>query len=191
MSHHGKYTRRCAICNSLLPQQRPLTLDRALETRRRVVCGACWRSPLAECAVDGGECGSVAAFRQSLAETIAWCTAHATTADPDRCLRTPALEPGQFDAKLSVKERQECVAHLVQTRSRLLHDAGLSALTPATDLAGGRLLLFDRPWDALGRRGAREFARVLWRLHVLPLGLLGAARCRSPHTSATGNRGCA
>lgn len=102
----------------------------------------------------------LAAFRQSLAETIAWCTAHATTADPDRCLRTPALEPGQFDAKLSVKERQECVAHLVQTRSRLLHDAGLSALTPATDLAGGRLLLFDPDgtlWDGAAPASSQGF----------------------------------
>jgi hypothetical protein len=83
------------------------------------------------------------AFRQSLAETIAWCTAHATLAAPEWCLRTPALEPGQLDAQLSVKERQECVAHLVQTRSRLLHDAGVSPLIPATNLAGGHLLLFD------------------------------------------------
>lgn len=83
------------------------------------------------------------AFRQSLAETIAWCTARATTTDPERSLRSPALEPDQLDARLSINERQERVAHLVQTRSHLLHDAGVSLLTPATNLAGGRLLLFD------------------------------------------------
>jgi hypothetical protein len=40
------------------------------------------------------------AFRHSLAETIAWCTARATLADPERCLRTPALDPGQLDASV-------------------------------------------------------------------------------------------
>ena len=86
---------------------------------------------------------TLTAFRQSLAETIVWCAARATIADPERSLRTPTLEPGQFNGNLSFIERQECVAHLVQTRSRLLHDAGEYPLTPATNLAGGRLLLFD------------------------------------------------
>ncbi len=85
----------------------------------------------------------LAAFRQSLAETIAWCTTRATIADPQWCLRTPALESGHLDYGLSFTERQACVATVTQTRSRLLHAAGVSPLAPATDLAGGRLLLFD------------------------------------------------
>lgn len=83
------------------------------------------------------------AFRHSLAETIAWCTARGTVADPERCLRTPALDPGPLQYDLSLTERQVFVATAIQARSRLLHDAGLNPPTPATDLAGGRLLLFD------------------------------------------------
>lgn len=87
--------------------------------------------------------GQLAAFRQSLAETIAWCTARATLSDPQRCLRTPALESGNLYHGLSFTERQACVATVIQARSRLLHAAGVSPLAPASDLAGGRLLLFD------------------------------------------------
>lgn len=85
----------------------------------------------------------LAAFRQSLAETIVWCTARATIADPQWCLRTPDLESGHLTDHLSIIERQACVENVIQARSRLLHAAGMSPLAPATDLAGGRLLLFD------------------------------------------------
>src|SRR5262249_40515409 len=100
------------------------------------------------------------AFRRSLVETIARCTARATSADPERSLRTPALEPSPLDADRCVTQRQECVARLVQVRSRLLQDAGLHALHPATDLAGGRLLLFARDdtlSDGAAARGSRRF----------------------------------
>jgi hypothetical protein len=100
----------------------------------------------------------VTAFRHALAETIAWCTTRATIADPEWCLRTPALEPGHLDADLSVSQRLECVAGLVQARSRLLQNAGVYALTPATDLAGGRLLLFD-PDGTLSDGGAAVGSR--------------------------------
>jgi hypothetical protein len=85
----------------------------------------------------------LAAFGQSLAETIAWCSARATITDPQWCLRTPTLEPGQLADGRSFSERQQCVATLIQARSHLLRDAGRSALQSPSDLAGGRLLLFD------------------------------------------------
>jgi hypothetical protein len=85
----------------------------------------------------------VAAFRQSLAETIAWCTLRATLADPQRCLRTAALQPQPLYGKQSVAEQQACVASVIHTRSHLLRAAGRQPRTPAADLAAGRLLLFD------------------------------------------------
>lgn len=97
------------------------------------------------------------AFRHSLAEAIAWCATRATIADPEWCLRTPTVEPGPLDADLSVSQRQECVARLVQSRSRLLQDAG-DPLTPTADLAGGRLLLFD-PEETLSDGAAAVASR--------------------------------
>jgi len=85
----------------------------------------------------------VAAFRHSLAETVAWCSLRATLADPQWCLRTAALQPGPLHGEQSVAERQACVASVIHARSRLLRAAGRSPSTPVADLAGGRLLLFD------------------------------------------------
>jgi hypothetical protein len=85
----------------------------------------------------------LAAFRRSLAEAIAWCNARATIADPEQCLRTLTLQPGPLDDQQSFAERQACVATVIEARSRLLRAAGRYRSKPATDLAGGRLLLFD------------------------------------------------
>jgi hypothetical protein len=63
----------------------------------------------------------IIACRRSLAETIAWCTAHATLADPEHCLRTPALRPSLFEYTQSLAERQVCFSTLIQARSQLLH----------------------------------------------------------------------
>jgi hypothetical protein len=100
------------------------------------------------------------AFRHSLAEAIAWCATRATISDPERCLRTTALEPGPLDYHLSVPQRQECVARLVQARSRLLQEAGVYPLTPATELAGGHLLVFypdETLSDGAAAVGSRRF----------------------------------
>jgi hypothetical protein len=85
----------------------------------------------------------MAAFRQSLAEAIAWCTTRTVLADPQRCLRTPALSPGSLQFEQALAERQACVTTVIRERSRLLRAAGRSPAAPAADLAGGRLLLFD------------------------------------------------
>jgi hypothetical protein len=95
-------------------------------------------------------------FRQSLAEAIAWCTAHATLADPEWSLRTSALDPGPLSFDLSLIERQAYMATVVQARSHLLRDAGLHSLMPATDLAGGRLLLFDLDGSASDGAAAND-----------------------------------
>jgi hypothetical protein len=100
----------------------------------------------------------VTAFRHSLAETIAWCTAHAAPSDPEHCLRTPALRPGPLEHTQSLAERQACVSTLIQARSQLLQDAGVSPQTLATDLAGGRLLLFE-PDETLSDGGAAVCSR--------------------------------
>jgi hypothetical protein len=85
----------------------------------------------------------VAAFRQSLAETIAWCTARAALGDPERCLRTPALHARPLRFEPSLAGRQACVTAVIDARSRLLRATGRSPATLASDLAGGRLVLFD------------------------------------------------
>jgi hypothetical protein len=85
----------------------------------------------------------VAAFRQSLADTIAWCTARAALADPERCLRTSAVDAGPLQFEHSLAERQACVTAVIDARSRLLRAAGRSPAPLAADLAGGRLVLFD------------------------------------------------
>lgn len=102
----------------------------------------------------------LAAFRQSLAETIAWCAARATVADPEGCLRTPDLKSVSLDDARSLGERQACVATVIEARSRLLREAGLYPSKPATDLAGGRLLLFDPDEtlsDGAAAVGSRRF----------------------------------
>jgi hypothetical protein len=68
---------------------------------------------------------------------------NSTSTSPDQCQRTPTLAPGPFDAARSLAERYAGVAGVIRAWSCLLRDAGLSVLAPATDLAGGRLLLID------------------------------------------------
>jgi hypothetical protein len=109
----------------------------------------------------------VAAFRQSLAEIIAWCAARATVTDPEGCLRTPDLKPDPLDYHLSLTERQACVATVIQARSRLLRDAGLYPSKPATDLAGGRLLLFD-PDETLSDGSAAVVSRRFFEDNNVP-----------------------
>lgn len=100
----------------------------------------------------------IATFRQSLAETIAWCSTRATLADPEHSLRTPALHPGSLDYTQSLAERQACVATVIDTRSRLLRNAGLEPQSPATDLAGGRLVLY-MPDGTINDGGAAVYSR--------------------------------
>lgn len=100
----------------------------------------------------------VARFRQSLAETIAWCTAWATLADPEHCLRTPALQPSPLEYMQSLAERRACVATVIDARSQLLRDAGLEPQAPATNLAGGRLVLY-MPDGTINDGGAAVYSR--------------------------------
>lgn len=110
-------------------------------------------------------------FRRRLAETIAWCSTRPSLADVPQLLaarrsersdherrhwghgevsealapilRTPELEPRGFAYPATAAERTEIVARLTETRAVLLRDAGLYPEDISSDLAGGRLLLYD------------------------------------------------
>lgn len=101
----------------------------------------------------------MAAFRHSLTDAIAWCTARASLADPEHGLRTPTLRPGPLEYTQSLAERQACVATVIDARSRLLREAGLEPQAPATDLAGGRLVLYT-PDGTLNDGGSGVFSEV-------------------------------
>lgn len=89
-------------------------------------------------------------FRWRLAETITWCEAHGSLADPINSLRAPALQPacmvnepdysydwGGTDAK------QATIRILSETRADLLRAAGLYPAAPAMNVGHGRLLVSD------------------------------------------------
>lgn len=93
-------------------------------------------------------------FRRRLAETIAWCAPRASLADPENCLRTPALRPvnwsERLDPDLGFEYRWEKLAEdeavfsiLAERRADLLRQEN-SYPSPLTEgLAGGRLLIAD------------------------------------------------
>lgn len=84
----------------------------------------------------------IEAFQQALAETIAWCAPRATPLEPESCLRSlPLLSRPSLESR-SIDERKQAVADITTARAVLLRDAGIHTQEPATNLAGGRLLLF-------------------------------------------------
>lgn len=100
------------------------------------------------------------AFRQSLAEAIAWCAPRASTSDPENNLRSPLLRPDSVDLDGGFSERQACVAGVVEERARLLRAEGRAPESLANDLAGGRLLLFapdETLSDGAAYYGSRGF----------------------------------
>ncbi|MCA1819166.1 MAG: hypothetical protein LC620_03805, partial [Halobacteriales archaeon] len=90
-----------------------------------------------------------AAFRQRVAETIAWCRAKARPDDPAQSLRTLELRPGSLgghgEANLPEKREHEVrrleVSRIGFARKRLLGQAPQADIQPT--LAGGRLVVYE------------------------------------------------
>ncbi len=102
----------------------------------------------------------ISMFKQSLAETIAWCAPRASLADPVFCLRASALWPAIrhkdfYDERvlyvddawkgyletLSIEKTATAVDTLITERGRLLQSENKPSSVITGDLAGGRLLL--------------------------------------------------
>jgi uncharacterized protein (TIGR02996 family) len=97
-------------------------------------------------------------FRQRVAEAIAWCSER-----DSKVLRTPELMPHLDRGASGIEplwrarrpwERMQQVHRLGQRRAAALGKLEIWPETPADDLAGGRLLLFD-PDEAAGERRGR------------------------------------
>ena len=99
-------------------------------------------------------------FKQSLAETIAWCAPRASLADPVFCLRASALWPAirhkdfydegalhvdntwkDFLDTLSIEKTATAVDTLIRERGELLQSGNSLSSAITEGLAGGRLLL--------------------------------------------------
>lgn len=72
---------------------------------------------------------------ERLAETIAWCSPRIDLDDPQGCLRTPTLRPHPLE-----DGRSAVVESVARARYIALH---APPKRPATDLAGGRLLIYE------------------------------------------------
>jgi len=89
-----------------------------------------------------------------VAETVTWCRAHVSVADPKNSLRTVALRPGNlreipggvdyvWGREVGFRTGVEAVDDLVDRRGELLRREGNSPGAGAIDLRGGRLLIHD------------------------------------------------
>jgi hypothetical protein len=102
-------------------------------------------------------------FRRRLADAIAWCAGRADPGNPAARLWTPALRPSRLAeprwhagiGDLTPAECSEIVSDLAVRRAHFLLAEGRRPALPATDLAGGRLLLFEREGSLLD--GAANF----------------------------------
>ncbi len=112
------------------------------------------------------------AFRWRLAETIAWCDALGSLADPVNSLRTPSLEPAcMMDEPNHTQvplgypwgdapEKQATLRALSEARFDRLYRTGLHPVTPATNVGNGRLLISDHEnsdWCCLSVHASRGF----------------------------------
>jgi hypothetical protein len=84
-------------------------------------------------------------FRWRLAETITWCSTHARLDDPRDSLRSRYLRPPTFwYAVKGVYSPESIVDKLTELRAKELVDwrGERTVKAPASDLAGGRFLLY-------------------------------------------------
>lgn len=96
-------------------------------------------------------------FRYRLADAIAWCGGRADLGNPAASLWTPALRPSRLSERrwnagisdFTAAECSEIVSDLAERRARLLEAEGRRPTAPATDLARGRLLLFEHTGSLL------------------------------------------
>ena len=110
-------------------------------------------------------------FRQSLAETVAWCSRHASEADPAGSLRTPVLRPtnlnampnewGNFDYAWGTREQnQSAFTALAQRRAERLWADGDYPEDVPSDWSEGRLLIavpWESDWCCLSEPESRGF----------------------------------
>lgn len=82
------------------------------------------------------------AFQHALAETIVWCAPRATPLELGASLRSlPLLNQPSIESQ-SIDKWRQAVSDIATTRAMFLRDAGTYPQEPASDLAGGRLLLY-------------------------------------------------
>jgi hypothetical protein len=106
-------------------------------------------------------------FKLRLAETIAWCSARASTADPKHSLRTLDLLPAfirrnaESDLHQSKPEQLRAIAEaLAGNRARHLREEGKYPAAPVEDLAGGYLLGCapnESVWDGVAEPESEGF----------------------------------
>jgi len=114
-------------------------------------------------------------FQNRLAQSIAWCTSRPITLG-ESCCRTPALRPPrmfvekrqlpdgrhEYDS-LNFAEKMIAVREVAEKRAALLKAEGIKIPNPSSDLAGGRLLLFECDlsiWDGLSEDASSGFVDV-------------------------------
>jgi len=104
---------------------------------------------------------ALAVFRRRLAETVAWCSQQ-----DYKVLRTPELLPQAGRSQSGIEPLWHCegleqrtllVHQLGNRRAARLDELGLVPDVPASDLTGGRLLLFEPEW-ASGDGTARLYS---------------------------------
>jgi hypothetical protein len=85
-------------------------------------------------------------FNQRLADTVTWCTAHASVERPATSLRSPELNPVAPRTEIQAGDMWEgaggLVESLVAMRSRQLRKMQLEPTLPAAHLADGQLLVY-------------------------------------------------
>jgi hypothetical protein len=80
-------------------------------------------------------------LRITLAETILWCTEHISPNDPALSLRSPILRPPGLRISDSISiGLPEIVNAVARQRATFITNQDRNQMTPARDLAGGRLL---------------------------------------------------
>ncbi|MGH2350498.1 MAG: hypothetical protein ACRDI2_00180 [Chloroflexota bacterium] len=108
-----------------------------------------------------------------LAEVMAWCLPRVSTADPAKCLRSPALRPTIFGDQeappaqaydwVTSFENQRVMNALAEERAAHLRREDRYPVAPAEDLAGGRLLLPSPQgsvWDGASEAESHGFIDI-------------------------------
>lgn len=106
--------------------------------------------------------GDTVPFALRLAETIVWCEAHVDAADPKDSLRNETLQPHWLFGN-----RSYIVNQVVLMRSSSLLQQKISPVRSASDLKGGRLMVYFPDAD-LADGAAGYASRGFFDVHNLP-----------------------
>lgn len=95
-------------------------------------------------------------FRRQLVETIAWCSAHGSTADVEFSLRSSVpVMPDVFhnwrdkeDKATQFQRRQRSFDTFFAARNKRVEAENIDIDANSNDLAGGQLLIFDFDWES-------------------------------------------